>query len=120
MGALEFRPVIGHVADHIRGLATSPSGDLVAVMAADGFVRIYTDEGELRHEIPLPNPSDAWWLDEETLAVGTGNGPWTVITLDTDRLLDAVKDSLERGFTDAECSLYEIEPCPTLEELRGY
>ena len=51
--------------------------------------------------------------------VGTGNGPWTVITLDPDRLLDAVKASLQRGFKDDECSLYEIDPCLTLEELKG-
>ena len=37
-----------------------------------------------------------------------------------DRLLGVVKDSLQRGFKDSECSLYEIDPCPTLEELRGY
>jgi WD40 repeat protein len=120
LDTLEFRPVTGHVADSVRGLATSPSGELVAVAAGDGFVRVYTDEGELRHSIPLPNPSDAWWLDEETLVVGTGNGPWTVITLDPDRLLGAVKASLREGFSDAECSLYEIDdPCPTLEELQG-
>jgi DNA-binding SARP family transcriptional activator/WD40 repeat protein len=119
LDTFEFRPVTGHVADSVRGLATSPSGELVAAASGDGFVRIYTDEGDLRHSIPLPNPSDAWWLDEETLVVGTGNGPWTVVTLDPDRLLGAVKASLRRGFTDDECSLYEIEPCPTLEELRG-
>jgi WD40 repeat protein len=119
LDTFELRPVTGHVADSVRGLATSPSGEQVAVASGDGFVRIYTDEGELRHEIPLPNPSDAWWLDEETLVVGTGNGPWTVVTLDPDRLLGAVKASLQRGFTDAECALYEIAPCPTFEELRG-
>ncbi len=119
LDTLEFRSVIGPVTDFIRGLATSPSGELVAVGSMDGFLRIYTDEGELRHSIPLPNPSDAWWLDEENLAVGTGNGPWTVITLDSDLLLDAVKASLRRGFTDDECSLYEIDPCRSLEELQG-
>ncbi|MDJ0923108.1 MAG: BTAD domain-containing putative transcriptional regulator [Acidimicrobiia bacterium] len=119
LDTFEFRPVTGQVADAVWGLATSPSGDLVAVAAGDGWVRIYTDEGELRHAIPLPNPSDTWWLDEETLVVGTGNGPWTVMTLDPDRLVGAVKASLRRGFTEAECSLYEIDPCPTLEELQG-
>ena len=119
LDAFEYRPVTGHVADIVRGLATSPSGALVAVTSGDGFVRIYTDEGDLRHSIPLPNPSDAWWLDEENLVVGTGNGPWTVLTIDSDRLLATVKASLSRGFTDAECSLYEIDPCPTLEELQG-
>ena len=119
LDTFEFRQVTEPMADAVAGLATSPSGDLVAVASAGGFVGIYTDEGELRHSIPLPNPSDAWWLDEETLVVGTGNGPWTVITLDPDRLLGVVKDSLQRGFKDSECSLYEIDPCPTLEELRG-
>jgi WD40 repeat protein len=119
LDTLELGPVTGRVADVVWGIATSPSGDLVAAAAGDGHVRIYTDEGDFEHEIPLPNPSDVWWLDEETLVVGTGNGPWTVFTFDPDRLLAAVKASLRQGFTDAECSLYEITPCPTLEELRG-
>jgi WD40 repeat protein len=118
LDTLEVRPVTGRVADVIRGIATSPSGELVAAASEDGYVRIYNDEGDLQHEVPLPNPSDAWWLDEETLVVGTANGPWTVITLDPDRLLGVVQASLRRGFTDAECSLYEIDPCPTLEELQ--
>jgi len=119
LDTLELRPVTGRVADEIRGVATSPSGGLVAVASADGYLRIYTDEGDLRHSIPIPNPADAWWLDERSLVVGTGNGPWTVITIDPDRLLATVKASLRRGLTDAECSLYEIDPCPTLEELQG-
>jgi WD40 repeat protein len=119
LDTLELRPVTGRVAETVWGVATSPSGELVAAASSDGNLRVYTDEGELRHSIPLPNPSDAWWLDEETLVVGTQNGPWTVITLDFDRLLAAVKASLREGFTDAECSLYEIDPCPTLEELQG-
>jgi hypothetical protein len=118
LDTFEFRPVTEQRADIVWGLATSPSGDLVAVAGGDGFVRVYTDEGELRHAIPLPNPSDAWWLDEETLVVGTSNGPWTVVTLDPDKLLGAARASLRRGFTEAECSLYEIDPCPSLEELQ--
>jgi WD40 repeat protein len=119
LDTLELGPVTGRVADVVRGVATSPSGELVAAAAGDGYVRVYTDEGDLQHEIPLPNPTDVWWLDEENLVVGTAYGPWTVITLDPDRLLGIVQDSLWRGFTDAECSLYEIDPCPSLEELQG-
>jgi len=40
-------------------------------------------------------------------------------TLDGDRLLSLAVDSLTRGFRAEECATYDIDPCPTLEEMRS-
>ncbi len=42
-----------------------------------------------------------------------------VLTLDPAELADIGTARLTRGFTENECVTYSIEPCPTLEELRG-
>jgi WD40 repeat protein len=102
-----------------RGLASSPSGDRVAVGSTDGAVRIFSIDGELLHLIPLPNPSDAYWLDDLHLVVGTANGPWTTITLDPNELADVARERLRRSFTSTECEFFDVDPCPTLEELQG-
>jgi hypothetical protein len=39
------------------------------------------------------------------------------MTLNPDVLLDAALSRLTRGFTGQECATYDIEPCPTLEEM---
>jgi hypothetical protein len=57
-------------------------------------------------------------LDDTRIVVGTGQtGEWRIIDTDLDRLIARAHAQLSRGFTDAECVLYDIEPCPTLDEL---
>jgi WD40 repeat protein len=102
-----------------RGLAASPAGDRIAVGSTDGALRVFSRDGTLLHRIPLPNPSDALWLDDSHLAVGTANGPWTTITLDPAELAAVARSRLRRSFTATECQFYAIDPCPTLEELKG-
>jgi DNA-binding beta-propeller fold protein YncE len=102
----------------IRGIAAAPDGERVAITSTDGNVRIFSIEGELQHVIPLPNPSDAIWLDDNHLSVGTTYGPWTTITLDPGELGEVARSRLRRPLSATECQFYGIDPCPTLDEMR--
>ena len=62
---------------------------------------------------PTPQP------DEDHIAVGTGQtGMWTVLTLDINEALARAAGQLTRGFTDEECRVYRIDPCPTIDQVR--
>jgi hypothetical protein len=39
--------------------------------------------------------------------------------MSTDVFLATVREGLRLSFTEQECDLYRIDPCPTLEEMRG-
>ena len=43
------------------------------------------------------------------------NGLTRVWALDLDDLIQIAESRLTRGFTEAECEIYEIKPCPTEE-----
>jgi hypothetical protein len=58
-------------------------------------------------------------IDDHTLAVAPGEGGLLIFTIDPTELQDVLRRSLTRGFTPTECATYGIDPCPTLEELRG-
>ena len=104
----------------IRGLEFSPGGSMLASGAVDGFLRIWDVEAGVElHRIPIESPSDAYWIDDEHLVVGTQWGLWTTITLNTDELVDIALDRLTRGLTTEECATYRIDPCPTLEDVRS-
>ena len=106
---LSIRQVAGAVAGQIRALSSSPTGDRIAVGSTEGNLRVWSEAGELLHVIPLVNPSDAWWLDDDHLVVGTANGPWTVITLDPRELVEIARSRIVRDFTSAECDLYGLD-----------
>ena len=115
----------------VRGMAISPGGDRLATTGTDGLIRIW-DIGpflsgaservvpQLLDEIPIGIASDAYWISENSLGVLLRNGTWTVAELDPAVLATGVLDRLQRSFTVTECENYRIEPCPTLEELRGH
>ena len=106
---LTVRQVTEAASGQVRGLASSPTGDRIAVASTDGHLRIWSDDGELLHVVPLVNPSDAWWLDDEHLVVGTANGPWTVITLNAAELTEIARGRIFRDFTVAECDFYDLD-----------
>lgn len=96
----------------IRGFEFSPDGSKLMTGATDAFVRIWaTDSGRELSRIPLEGASDAHWLDETHLLVGTSDGLWTTLTLDTDELVVLARSRVTRGFTPDECDAYLIESC---------
>jgi hypothetical protein len=40
-------------------------------------------------------------------------------TLNTATLVSLARDRLTRGFRPEECATYDIDPCPTLEEMKS-
>ena len=60
------------------------------------------------------------FIDDTHLFVTAGFGKEAiVITLDPDELLNVARSSLIRTFTTEECASYAIDPCPSLEEIKG-
>jgi hypothetical protein len=69
--------------------------------------------------IPIPSVSDIYWLDDKTMVIGSKNGVWGRISIDANELVASAQRNLVRGFTNDECAIYRIDPCPSLEEMRG-
>jgi WD40 repeat protein len=106
-----------------KSIAMSDDGSLLATGASDGFVRVWAAaSGDLVHEISF-GPTEIQgvaFIAVDHLAVATRvEGSVLHFTLDQARLIDIVRASLTRTFTEVECSRYDIEPCPSLDELRG-
>ena len=59
------------------------------------------------------------FLDDERLAVTPHRGGIYVQTLDRAALLALARTGLTRTLTAAECEQFQIDPCPTLDELIG-
>ena len=70
--------------------------------------------------IPAEFPTDAAWLSSEQLAVFLSEGvQYLRISLSGNDLVKEATGRLTRSFTVEECAIYEIDPCPTLEQLRS-
>lgn len=96
------------------------SGDLMATAGTDDVVRVWDVEtGGILFEVPVDlTPRNAEFLDESHILVTTVEGEVLVFTLDPEELKSIAYDRLTRGFTEEECVTYEIDPCPTLREMR--
>ena len=97
---------------------------MVASVGLDGMARVHLiDSGELVTEIPVvigAQANNLQFLDDETLIVTVGDrGLMYQLTLDDSVLLAVARDRLTRSFSDQECAIYRIDPCPTLEEIRS-
>jgi WD40 repeat protein len=107
----------------LRSATLSPDGALVATASSDGLVRVWDGETlELVHEIPLGDSpiEGVAFVGEHHLAVTPERGNLLVVTLDADELLEIVRESLTRGFSDTECARFGFgDECPTIAELRG-
>ncbi|UCG40478.1 MAG: protein kinase [Acidimicrobiia bacterium] len=98
----------------VRGAGFSPSSELVALGIQGGPMRVYTvPDGELIARVPLDSAHAIFWVDEAHVAVGTGEGLWTVVTLDIDELREIAEGMVLRDFTPDECRTYRIGSCAT-------
>ena len=113
----EFLTIEG--SGRIRGLAFDQSETKVAVADVDTMYVVDLDAGIIVQQMRLPGVSDIHWLDDETVLVGTNNGLFGIVSLSTEAFLDRTRASLRRSFTADECAAYRIDPCPTLDEMRG-
>ena len=106
--------------DRVRARAFSPSGDLLALGDENFVLIVDVEEQQVIRRLPIAGASSFWWFDEETFLVGTAfPARWVSVSLDVAGLDQAGRDSVTRSFTDAECSEYRIDPCPTLDEIRS-
>jgi DNA-binding SARP family transcriptional activator/serine/threonine protein kinase/WD40 repeat protein len=105
--------------NNIRGTAFNEAGTLIAVADVDSMRIIDIETGLIAQQVQIPGVSDIYFIDDETVVVGTNSGIFGTVSLSTDELVARTRASLRRSLTDRECDLYSIEPCPTLEETRG-
>lgn len=107
---------------YFSDIAVDPTGRFVATAGLDGESRVWDlESGELVQHFVLPKATlglrNVAWVDESTLMVGSRF--WAVLlTVDTEALIETARERLTRSFTAEECSTYNIDPCPTLEEVK--
>jgi DNA-binding SARP family transcriptional activator/WD40 repeat protein len=106
-----------------RGSALSDMavlGDLVATTGDDNVVRVWDLEtGRVLLEVELASGSgNVEFIDEDHILVVTYDGQVLSFTLDPEELKAIALDRITRGLTEEECGIYDIDPCPTLEEIR--
>lgn len=105
---LEPAAVFGPFPSRITGIAPSGDGKRLALVSADEVVRVVDARtGDLLDLVPLDEPIDAAWIDDQRIGVGTRDF-WTVVTLDLEQLTDLGRKRLTRTFTDEERDFYGI------------
>ena len=53
------------------------------------------------------------------LLITSSTGPIEILTLDADELVQIAQSRITRGFTESECEFYELDPCPSREQLKA-
>ncbi len=110
----------------LRAVDLNSDGTLAATAGFDGFVRVWdlvqglpVVEFEVEGAAEIGGLFNAEFLDDTTLLVTGGHTEVLVFSLDRDELIDIAASRVTRGFTELECTTYNIDPCPTLEDLRS-
>lgn len=115
----------------IRGFAISPDGERFATTGQDDLVKVWDISGlvaersivgapPLLDRVPVHFPSDAAWLSADELGVFSPDPvEYTKISLNVDELVAQATSRLTRSFAVDECALYQIERCPTLDEIQN-
>ncbi len=77
----EWEPSQAHE-EGVRGMALSPDGSMLATTGEDDFVRIRNlSDRDLLDKIPADFPSDAMWIDGDSMAIALADGArWRVVT----------------------------------------
>ena len=102
-----------------RGLSLSPNDRFLVAGGEDQIVTIWdleADQPLLIDRIPIGAwASDTTWITESTLGVAAfepgSTVDWRTIDINPTSVLDAARDSVLRGFTQDECTLYQIPSC---------
>jgi DNA-binding SARP family transcriptional activator/WD40 repeat protein/energy-coupling factor transporter ATP-binding protein EcfA2 len=106
----------------IKSAAFSPDRSRIATGSSDGWVKVWDVDGRVLEQSFHIGPSQIQglaFIADDHLAVSPESGGVYVYTLDPEELLEVVRSSLIRGFTDLECQQYNFgDDCPSLEELK--
>lgn len=102
-----------------RGLAFNHDETRIGIGSIETAFVLDIESGLIFQRVNLRGVSDFHWIDDETVIVGTNDGVFGLLTLSTDDFLAKTRDGLLRTFTERECAAYRIDPCPTLDEMRG-
>ncbi len=102
----------------VNSLQLDEGSDRVAIGTADGLIVADLELGAITYTALIPDVTDAHWIDDDRLIVGTARGLWGTASIDVESLISEVRSRIRRGFTDAECATYRIESCPDLDDLR--
>ena len=101
-------------------MAFSPSGDLIASVGADAFLRVWSGRSLVTEvQFDVDEMANVEFIDDTHLLVTSGFGSAAIeVTLDADELLAIARSRLTRSFTAEECTTFEVDPCPTLSDLK--
>ncbi len=114
----------------LRGFAISPDGARLVTTGQDNLVKVWDISGlvadgslagppPLLDRIPAEFPTDAAWLSSDRLAVFLSqNVQYLNVSLSTRDLVNDAAKRLTRSFSVEECAVYQIDPCPPLEQVR--
>ena len=103
----------------VRGLAFDRTEGRLAVADLNSLSIVDIGSATVAQDLGIGGVSDAYWIDDETLVVGTNDGVFGTLSISTDAFLEATRASLTRSFSTAECRVYRIDPCPSLAEMKG-
>jgi hypothetical protein len=102
-------------------LVTTGQDNLVKVWDISSLAAGGSLEGPppLLDRIPAQFPTDAAWLSSDRLGVFLSEGvQYLNVSLNADDLIAEATQRLTRSFVLEECAVYQIESCPTLEQIR--
>ena len=109
---------IGDDFGNVRGISFSPDESKVALGNTDRLIIFDLGELTTAQVLEVPAVQSMYWIDDDTVAIGTEDGVWGVVSLNTDDLIGQIRSGLRRTFTAAECATYRIDPCPSLSQIR--
>jgi len=120
---LKITKTVAHAhAGSVKSMALSPDGSLMVTGASDGILRVWdTRTGVLTQQMDFGGREvqGVAFMDNRHLAVTPQGADLFIMTVDPAELASTVRASLTRTFTATECTTYNIDPCPTLEQMQA-